>query len=151
MNQFRPILYAEDDPRDTELTLAAFTTSKLANEIIVVTDGAQALDYLFRRGAYAERRPGLPAFALLDLKMPKIDGMEVLRRIKTDDSLKALPVIMLTSSREERDLVMSYKAGANAFVVKPIEFNEFANAVRELSMFWAVINEPPPDFARQVT
>jgi len=151
MNQFRPILYAEDDPRDTELTLAAFTASKLANEVIVVTDGAQALEYLCRRGAYADRRPGLPAFALLDLKMPKIDGMEVLRRIKADDSLKAIPVVMLTSSREERDLVMSYEAGANAYVVKPIEFNEFVNAVRQLSMFWAVINEPPPDFDRRVT
>jgi len=145
MSHLRPILYAEDDPHDTELTLAAFSESKLANEIVVVADGAQALDYLYCRAAYAGRTPGSPAFVLLDLKMPKVDGLEVLHRMKTDDALSVVPVIMLTSSREERDLVMSYKNGANAYVVKPIEFSEFMKAVRELSMFWGVINEPPPE------
>ena len=145
MTNLRPILYAEDDPRDTELTLSAFAESRLANQIIVVLDGAQALDYLFRRGTFAGRIPGLPAFVLLDLKMPKVDGLEVLRQMKADDVLSVVPVIMLTSSREERDLMISYKNGANAYVVKPIEFGEFMRAVRELSVFWGVINEPPPE------
>lgn len=145
MTSLRPILYAEDDPRDTELTLSAFAESRLANQVIVVPDGAQALDYLFRRGAFADRVSGLPAFVLLDLKMPKVDGLEVLRQMKTDGVLSVVPVIMLTSSREERDLMVSYKNGANAYVVKPIEFGEFMRAVRELSVFWGVINEQPPE------
>jgi DNA-binding response OmpR family regulator len=145
MSNLRPILYAEDDPRDRELTLAAFSQSKLANEIVVVIDGEQALDYLYRRAAHSGRQPGSPAFVLLDLKMPKVDGLEVLRQMKGDADLSVIPVIMLTSSREERDLVMSYKSGANAYVVKPIDFGEFVKAVTEISMFWAVINEPPPE------
>ena len=145
MNNFRPILYAEDDPRDSELTLAAFSQARLANEIVVATDGAQALDYLHCRAAYAGRRPGFPAFVLLDLKMPKVDGLEVLSHMKADEDLRVIPVIMLTSSREERDLVMSYRLGANAYVVKPIEFGDFLSSVKELSLFWAAINEPPPE------
>jgi CheY-like chemotaxis protein len=145
VSHLRPILYAEDDPRDSELTLAAFSESRLVNEVILVTDGAQALDYLYKRGAHAGRTSNLPAFVLLDLKMPKVDGLEVLRQMKGDAALGAIPVIMLTSSREERDLIMSYKSGANAYVVKPIGFAEFIKAVRELSMFWGVINEPPPE------
>ena len=146
MNTLRPILYAEDDPRDTELTLAAFSQSKLANEVVVVADGAQALDYLYCRGTYDGRRPGSPAFVLLDLKMPKVDGLEVLRQMKSDQALSTVPVIVLTSSREEKDLVISYRSGANAYVVKPMDFGEFMKAVTELSIFWAAINEPPPEF-----
>jgi CheY-like chemotaxis protein len=145
MSQLRPILYAEDDPRDSELTLAAFSESKLANEVVVVTDGAQALDYLHGRAAYVGRAPGLPAFVLLDLKMPKVDGLEVLRQMKADSVLKVVPVIMLTSSREEGDLIRSYTSGANAYVVKPIDFAAFMRAIKELSMFWGVINELPPE------
>ena len=144
MNELKRILYAEDSPADVELTLAALAEHKLANEVVVVGDGAEALDYLQRRGAFAQRPPGNPAVVLLDLKMPKVDGLEVLRALKGDDALRAIPVVILTSSREERDLVESYRLGANAYVVKPVDFEQFVTAVKEVGMFWAVVNEPPP-------
>jgi CheY-like chemotaxis protein len=138
------ILLVEDDPYDVELTLTALTENHLTNEIVVVRDGAEALDYLRQRGAYASREAGNPAVILLDLKLPKVDGLEVLKRVKSDPDLKTIPVVMLTSSREERDLAESYDSGSNAYVVKPVGFGEFVEAVRELGLFWAVINQPPP-------
>lgn len=138
------ILLVEDNPNDVELTLAALAEHNLANEVVVLRDGAEALDYLFERGEFRARRNGNPAFVLLDLKMPKVDGMEVLRQMKSHDRLKTIPVIMLTTSREERDLVESYKLGVNAYVVKPVDFGAFVEAVKQLGAFWAVINEPPP-------
>lgn len=140
----RPILIVEDSPKDLELTLAALSRCKLANPIEVARDGAEALDYLHGRGSWLERAAGDPAVVLLDLKLPKIDGLEVLERVKTDPHLKSVPVVMLTSSREERDLVLSYQLGVNAFVVKPVDFGEFLQAIQELGMFWGVLNEPPP-------
>lgn len=144
ITELRRIVLAEDNPNDVELTLAALSQINLANEVVVVRDGAEALDYLNRQNAYANRSPGNPAVLLLDLKMPKVDGLDVLRTIKADDALKTIPVVMLTSSREEQDLVRSYKLGANAYVVKPVDFKAFIDAVRQLGAFWAVINEPPP-------
>jgi CheY-like chemotaxis protein len=138
------ILLVEDDPYDVELTLSALAENYLTNEIVVARDGAEALDYLYRRGAYESRAAGNPAVMLLDLKLPKVDGLEVLERIKTDPNLKMIPVVMLTSSREEQDLVRSYNSGVNAYVVKPVGFHDFVEAVRELGLFWAVINQPPP-------
>jgi CheY-like chemotaxis protein len=138
------ILLVEDDPYDVELTLTALTENHLTNEIVVVRDGAEALDYLYQRGAYASREAGNPAVILLDLKLPKLDGLEVLRRVKSDPDLKATPVVMLTSSREEQDLVESYNSGTNAYVVKPVGFGDFIEAIGELGLFWAVINQPPP-------
>jgi CheY-like chemotaxis protein len=138
------ILLVEDDPYDVELTLSALAENYLTNEIVVTRDGAEALDYLYRRGAYESRAAGNPAVMLLDLKLPKVDGLEVLERIKTDPNLKMIPVVMLTSSREEQDLVRSYNSGVNAYVVKPVGFHDFVEAVRELGLFWAVINQPPP-------
>jgi CheY-like chemotaxis protein len=143
------ILLVEDDPRDVELTLTALEEYKLANEVAVVHDGAQALDYLHRRGAYASRTGDNPAVLLLDLKLPKVDGLEVLQQVKSDENLRLVPVVVLTSSREERDMVASYKLGVNAYVVKPVDFHEFVNAVRELGIFWAIVNEPPPGSARK--
>ncbi len=142
--QLRRILLAEDDPNDVELTLIALRERHLANEVDVVNNGAQALDYLFRRGEYAQRSPEHPAVVLLDIKMPKIDGLEVLRQIRGDPAVCHLPVVILTSSREDGDLVRSYELGVNAYVVKPVDFDQFVHAVSELGMFWAVINEPPP-------
>jgi CheY-like chemotaxis protein len=142
--QVGEILLVEDDPHDVELTLTALTENHLTNEIVVVRDGAEALDYLLQRGAYASREAGNPAVILLDLKLPKVDGLEVLKRVKSDPDLKTIPVVMLTSSREERDLAESYDSGSNAYVVKPVGFGEFVEAVRELGLFWAVINQPPP-------
>lgn len=144
MTSLRPILLVEDSPRDVELTLAALARCQLANEVVVTRDGAEALDWLFARGAFGARDPGEPAVVLLDLKLPKLDGLEVLAVIKKDASLRQIPVVMLTSSREEKDLVQSYELGVNAFVVKPVDFNEFFHAVQELGMFWAILNEPPP-------
>jgi CheY-like chemotaxis protein len=144
MAEFKRILLAEDNPKDVELTLTALEEHNLANEVVVVHDGAEALDYLYRRGKFALRADANPAVLLLDLKMPKVDGMEVLRKIKADKGLQAIPVVILTSSREERDLVESYKLGVNAYVVKPVDFQQFIHAVKELGAFWAVINEPPP-------
>jgi CheY-like chemotaxis protein len=144
MADLRPILLVEDNPRDLELTLAALAKCQLANEIVVARDGAEALDYLYRRGAYIARTPGDPAVVLLDLKLPKVDGLQVLEKIKTDSAQRQIPVVMLTSSREERDLLRSYELGVNAFVVKPVDFNAFFEAIQDLGMFWAILNEPPP-------
>jgi CheY-like chemotaxis protein len=143
MADLKRILLAEDNAEDVELTLEALEQYHLANEVVVVRDGAEALDYLHRRGAFADRANGLPAVVLLDIKMPKVDGLEVLRRMKSDDALRSIPVVMLTSSREESDLVQSYRLGVNAYVVKPVAFQEFIDAVKNLGLFWAVINEPP--------
>lgn len=144
MPELKPILLVEDSPNDLELTLAALEQSQLANEVIIARDGAEALDFLYRRGAYESRNSLDPAVVLLDLKLPKVDGLEVLAQVKGDPLLRAMPVVMLTSSREESDLVRSYQLGVNAFVVKPVDFKEFFEAIRDLGVFWAVLNEPPP-------
>jgi CheY-like chemotaxis protein len=144
MSELRSILLAEDDPRDAELTLEALTDYNLANDIVVVRDGAEALDYLYRRGKHDKRGNGNPAVMLLDIKMPKVDGLEVLRRVKGDEQLKTIPVVILTSSREERDLIESYRLGVNAYVVKPVDFGQFLESVRQLGAFWGIVNEPPP-------
>jgi CheY-like chemotaxis protein len=149
VTEIKRILLVEDNPKDVELTLAALGEHNLANEVVVVRDGAEALDYLFARGKYLMRSGNSPAVVLLDLKLPKVDGLEVLHSIKTDPHLKTIPVVMLTSSREEKDLVESYKLGVNAYVVKPVNFNEFVQAVKELGIFWAVINEAPVGSARK--
>ncbi|MGQ0700795.1 MAG: response regulator [Panacagrimonas sp.] len=138
------ILMVEDDPKDVELTLSALEEYNLANEVVVARDGEEALDYLYCRGPFATRAQGNPAVMLLDLKLPKIDGLEVLQQVKSDENLKTIPVVVLTSSREERDMISSYKLGVNAYVVKPVDFHDFVNAIKELGIFWAVINEPPP-------
>ena len=143
-DDLKHVLLVEDSARDVELTLEALTENNLANRVVVTRDGAEALDYLYRRGAYAGRTSGNPAVVLLDLKMPKVDGLEVLRIVRADDALHAIPVVMLTSSTEERDLVESYALGVNAYVVKPVAFADFIEAVRNLGLFWAVINQPPP-------
>ena len=144
MADLRPILLVEDNPKDIELTLAALTKCQLANDIVVTRDGAEALDYLYCRGQYQDRLPGDPAVVLLDLKLPKVVGQEVLAKIKADGITRAIPVVMLTSSREESDLVRSYELGVNAFVVKPVDFNAFFEAIQDLGMFWGVLNETPP-------
>ncbi|EDY21431.1 response regulator receiver protein [Chthoniobacter flavus Ellin428] len=138
------ILLVEDSEHDIELTLAALETHNVANEVDTARDGAEALDYLYRRGKFADRPNDLPVVVLLDLKMPKVDGLEVLRQIKADPDMKRIPVVMLTSSREEQDLVRSYELGVNAYVVKPVNFTQFMDSVKQLGCFWAVINEPPP-------
>jgi len=138
------ILIVEDSELDLELTISALRDSHFMNEVDVARDGAEALDYLYRRGAFASRPDVLPVVVLLDLKMPKVNGLEVLERMKTDPRLKNIPVVMLTSSREEQDLVRSYELGVNAFVVKPVDFPQFAESVKQLGMFWALVNEPPP-------
>jgi len=148
MADLKPILLVEDNPKDVELTLAALAKSQLANDVIVLRDGAEALDYLYSRGAYQARPPGNPAVVLLDLKLPKVDGLEVLERVKSDPDMRQVPVVMLTSSREERDLVRSYELGVNAFVVKPVGFREFFEAIQDLGVFWAILNEPPPSSVR---
>ena len=140
----RTILLAEDNPNDVELTLAAFRENHLLNEVVVVRDGAAALDSLSNRNEYEGRPGGAPGLILLDLKMPKIDGLEVLKAIKSDVRLRLIPVVILTSSRQEQDLLRSYNLGVNAYVVKPVEFAEFIDAVKALGGFWAVVNEPPP-------
>jgi CheY-like chemotaxis protein len=149
MNGLRRILMVEDDARDVELTLAALEQYNLANEVVVLGDGEEALDYLHQRGKFMTRPSGNPAVLLLDLKLPKVDGLEVLQQIKTDDRLKMIPVVVLTSSREERDMVASYQLGVNAYVVKPVDFHQFVNAVKQLGIFWALINEPPPGSIKQ--
>ncbi len=141
----KAILVAEDDPRDAELTLEALSEYNLRNEVVLAEDGAEALDYLYRRGKFSERREGNPAVVLLDIKMPKVDGLQVLKTIKEDPELRTVPVVMLTSSREERDLVESYRLGVNAYVVKPVQFMQFVESVKQLGAFWAVLNEPPAD------
>jgi CheY-like chemotaxis protein len=138
------ILIVEDDPNDVELTLTALADYNLANEVVVTRDGQQALDYLYCKGEFNTRSTGNPAVMLLDLKLPKVSGLEVLQQIKSDERLKMMPVVVLTSSNEEKDMVRSYSLGVNAYVVKPVDFHEFVNAVKELGVFWAVINEPPP-------
>lgn len=144
MTQLRPILLAEDSLKDVELVLAALKKNNFANEVVVARDGAEALDYLYRRGKFEGRPASLPIVMLLDLKMPKKDGLEVLRQVKSDEDLKLIPVVMLTSSREEADLVKSYRLGVNAYVVKPVGFQQFVDAIKQTGNFWAVINEPPP-------
>src|ERR1700736_3886975 len=144
MSNLGRILLVEDDPKDVELTLTALDEYKLANEVVVAHDGEEALDYLYCRGKFETRSNDNPAVLLLDLKLPKVDGLEVLQQMKSDQKLKMIPVVVLTSSREERDMVASYDLGANAYVVKPVDFHEFVNAIKELGVFWAIINEPPP-------
>jgi DNA-binding response OmpR family regulator len=149
MNGLGRILLVEDDPKDVELTLTALEEYNLANEVVVVNDGEEALDYLYCRGRFKARAKGSPAVMLLDLKLPKVDGLEVLQKVRGNGSLKFIPVVVLTSSREERDMIASYKLGVNAYVVKPVDFHEFVNAIKELGVFWAVINEPPPGSVRK--
>ena len=144
MVEIRTILFAEDNPRDVELTLEALEDHNLANNVIVVRDGVETIDYLRCEGKYKQRISGNPAVLLLDIKMPRMDGLEVLKAIRGDDKLKTLPVVMLTSSREEQDMVRSYALGVNAYVVKPVDFKEFIEAVKQVGVFWAVINEVPP-------
>jgi CheY-like chemotaxis protein len=144
MTGLRHILLAEDNANDVELTLAALKTNHVLNEVTVTRDGAETLDYLLRRNAYADRVGDNPVLMLLDLKMPKVDGLEVLKQVKSNDHLKSIPIVVLTSSREEQDVVASYDRGVNAYVVKPVDFHDFVEAVKLLGGFWAVVNEPPP-------
>ncbi len=150
MNPLGRILLVEDDPRDVELTLTALAEYNLANEVAIARDGQQALDYLHCRGEFSTRPNENPAVLLLDLKLPKIDGLEVLQQVKSDNRLKTIPVVVLTSSHEEVDMMRSYELGVNAYVVKPVDFHEFVNAVKELGVFWAVINEPPPGSVKKL-
>lgn len=150
MKEFNRILLAEDNENDIELTLEALSEHNLVNEVDTVRDGEEALDYLYKRKQYEHRQSDNPAVILLDLKMPKIDGLEVLRQIKSDNNLKTIPVVMVTSSREESDLIKSYNLGVNAYVVKPVDFHEFINAVKQLGAFWAIVNEPPPGTAVKI-
>ena len=138
------ILLADDNPNDVELALCALAELGMAEAVAVVQDGEEALDYLLRRGAFAGREPGNPDVTILDLKMPKVNGLQVLEAVKRDPDLKAVPVVMLTSSREERDLAASYRAGANAYIVKPVDFEKFVRAVKDIGTFWGTTNEPPP-------
>jgi two-component system, response regulator len=142
------ILLVEDSPLDAEMVIDALSEYNLANEIIHLRDGAEALDYLYRRGPFADRPPGRPGVVLLDLKMPKVDGMEVLRQIKGDPELKVIPVVVMTSSREEQDVVRSYDLGVNAYVVKPVKFQEFVDAVKQIGGFWAFLNHRPGESSR---
>ena len=144
------ILLVEDNASDEKLTLLAFKKCGVSNDVVVARDGAAALEYLFGTGKHADRDASvLPSVVLLDLKLPKVDGLEVLKQIKVDEKLKMIPVVVLTSSHEEKDMVASYKLGVNAYVVKPVDFHEFVNAIKELGVFWAVINEPPPGSVRK--
>ncbi len=145
MNSLKRILLVEDSVQDAEIALKALDDHHLANEVLHLRDGAEALDFLYRRGEFASRTNGLPAVVLLDLKMPRVDGLEVLRQMKGDPDLKMIPVVIMTSSREERDLVDSYQLGVNAYVVKPVKFQSFVDAVKQVGAFWAVLNEPPPE------
>ena len=144
MNKLGRILLVEDDPQDVELTLTALQEYKLANDVVIAGNGQEALDYLYCRGRFSERERSHPAVMLLDLKLPKVDGLEVLQQVRSDEQLRLLPVVVLTSSQQERDVIRSYELGVNAYVVKPVDFHAFVNAVKELGVFWAVINEPPP-------
>ena len=142
--QKKKILLAEDDPKDVELTLAALEEHNLANKVVVARDGAEALDYLYRRGQFAGRPAGHPVVVLLDLKMPKVDGLEVLRQVKSDPALKTIPIVVLTSSLQDQDIVESYNLGVNAYVVKPVAFDEFVDVVKQLGLFWVLTNQVPP-------
>lgn len=144
----KPILLVEDNPLDLELSLKALEKSKLANEVVIARDGEEAAHYLFRKGEYASRPAGNPAVVLLDLKLPKIDGLELLEMIRQTPEMEYLPVVLLTSSREEQDVIRGYALGVNAYVVKPVAFQDFIQAVQDLGVFWAVINEPPPGSAK---
>lgn len=149
MTTLKRILLVDDSPRDTELALDALTDHNLTNEVVTLRDGAEALDYLYRRGRFADRLDGHPAVILLDLKMPKVDGIEVLRQVKSDPDLKTIPIVVMTSSREEQDLLNSYQLGVNAYVVKPVNFHQFIDAVRQVGGFWAVLNEVPSCSSRR--
>ena len=149
MTMLGRILLVEDDPKDVELTLTALEEYNLANEVVVTRDGQEALDFLYRRAQFSSRPQENPAVILLDLKLPKVDGLQVLQQIKSDERLKMVPVIVLTSSRQEKDVMGSYELGVNAYVVKPVDFHEFVNAVKELGALWAVVNEPPPGSIRK--
>jgi len=149
MGSLKRILLAEDSPEDVELTLSALAEHRLANEVVTVGDGAEALDYLYKRGRFQDRVGALPSVVLLDIKMPKVDGLEVLRRIRSDPQMASLPVVILTSSREERDIAESYQHHVNAYVVKPVAFPDFVEAIKSLGLFWAVLNEPPPGSAQK--
>jgi CheY-like chemotaxis protein len=144
IDHLKRILLVDDSARDTELALSALEAHNLANEVVALRDGAEALDYLYRRGPFADRIAGHPAVILLDLKMPKVDGIEVLRQVKGDPEMRAIPVVVMTSSREEQDLLNSYQLGVNAYVVKPVQFQSFVEAVEKVGIFWALLNEPPP-------
>ena len=144
MSELKPILLAEDNPQDAELILEALADNRLANRVTLVRDGVEALEYLRCEGRYTTRQPGNPAAVVLDIKMPRMDGIEVLRAIRADPALILIPVVMLTSSREEQDLIRSYSLGSNAYVVKPVKFAEFVDAVKQLGAFWAILNELPP-------
>lgn len=150
MNHFKRILLVDDSARDTELALEALESHHLLNEVIALRDGAEALDYLYCRNAFAGRPEGHPAVVLLDLKMPRVDGTEVLRQMKGDPKLKLIPVVVMTSSREEQDVLETYNLGVNAYVVKPVNFHEFVDAVKQVGGFWAVLNEPPPGSVRRI-
>ncbi|RPJ07253.1 MAG: response regulator [Spirochaetaceae bacterium] len=145
MVELRMILLAEDNPKDVELTLEALAEHNLSNNVVVVRDGVETMEYLRLEGKYKLRKPGNPAVLLLDMKMPRMDGIEVLKAVRGDAALKLLPVVMLTSSREEQDLIKSYQLGVNAYVVKPVDFKDFIEAVKQLGIFWALINEVPPE------
>ena len=145
MIELKTILLAEDNPKDIELTIEALEENNLVNQIEVVRDGVEALEYLRCEGDFINRKGGNPAFILLDIKMPRMDGIELLRIIRSDPKLKMIPVVILSSSREERDLITSYDLGVNAYVVKPVNFNDFMNAVKQIGIFWAVLNELPPE------
>ena len=145
----KKILLVEDDPQDVKLTLAALEENQMASKVVVVRDGEEALDYLFRRGEFKTRAVGNPILVLLDLKMPKVNGLDVLNIIKADKHLKTIPVVVLSSSRETSDLAGSYQLGVNAYVVKPLDFFEFGKAVKQLAIFWAAVNEPPPPVKRE--
>ena len=145
MSDLKTILLAEDNPNDVELTLAALTEQNLANRVVVVNDGVEVVEYLRYKGKFELRKKGNPAVILLDIKMPRMDGIEVLQIIRNDPALKMIPVVMLTSSREEPDLKLCYELGVNAYVVKPVDFKDFFDAVKQLGVFWALINELPPE------
>jgi CheY-like chemotaxis protein len=145
MGDIKRILLVEDDPKDIELTLAALNEHNLANSVDIARDGVEALDYLYRRGSYARRPPGNPVVIMLDLKMPRMDGVQVLGQIKTDEQLRLIPVVVLTSSHESMDLQACYRLNVNAYVVKPVRFNEFVDAIKQTGLFWVLINQPPPD------
>lgn len=144
MLELKKILLAEDNPKDVELTIEALSDSNLANRVVVVRDGVETLEYLRCEGEYSGREPELPSVLLLDIKMPRKDGIEVLKEIRSDPKLRLLPVVMLTSSREDKDLLNSYYSGVNAYVVKPVNFGGFIDAIKQLGIFWGLINELPP-------